>query len=98
MHPPDPLDRVGAGAVLGDRWERVGDVVALLQVAAVLAIVSAAHDLLPGVPGRVAREALADRHPASKTADRTALRPATAVKPFDEEDIVNRFVETATER
>ena len=31
---------IGAGAVLGDRWERVGDVVALLQVAVVLAIVA----------------------------------------------------------
>jgi membrane protein DedA with SNARE-associated domain len=32
---------IGAGAILGDRWERVGDVVGLLQGAVIVAIVAA---------------------------------------------------------
>jgi membrane protein DedA with SNARE-associated domain len=32
---------IGAGAILGDRWEEVGDVVGLLQAAVVIAVVAA---------------------------------------------------------
>ncbi|MFN7150756.1 MAG: DedA family protein, partial [Microthrixaceae bacterium] len=32
---------IGAGAILGDRWEKVGDVVGLLQGAVIVAIVAA---------------------------------------------------------